>query len=154
MACRLDGTKPFSEPMPTYCQLDPKEHISMEFYLKFKYFHSRKCVRTCRLVKWRLPCLGLNVLSEATDEIHWGIPHTKGKQSGNTTSLMCHNVMQHCDLPQWFSTGRETHWVPDKMAAILQTTFWTIFFLYETWIEFHWNLLSLVQLTTHLYWFR
>ena len=49
MACRLDGAKPLSEPMLTYCQLDPKEHISMTYCLKLKYFHSRKCVWTCRL---------------------------------------------------------------------------------------------------------
>ena len=49
MDCRLDGTKPLSEPMLTYCQLEPREHISMKLYLKFKYFHSRKCIWTCRL---------------------------------------------------------------------------------------------------------
>ena len=49
MTCRLDGAKPLSEPMLIYCQLDPREHISMKFYLKFIYFHSRKCVWTCRL---------------------------------------------------------------------------------------------------------
>ena len=37
MACRLDGAKPLSEPMLIYCQLDPKEHISI-FHLKFEYF--------------------------------------------------------------------------------------------------------------------
>ena len=42
MACRLDGTKPLSESILIYCQLDPKECISIKFYLKFKYFHSRK----------------------------------------------------------------------------------------------------------------
>ena len=49
MACGLDGAQPLSEPMLTYCQLDPKQHISMKFYLKFKYFHSRKCIWTCHL---------------------------------------------------------------------------------------------------------
>ena len=49
MACRLDSAKPLSEPMPTYCQLEPKEHISIKFYLKFKYFHSRKCIWTFHL---------------------------------------------------------------------------------------------------------
>ena len=49
IASRLDGAKPLSEPILTYCQLNPKESISMKFYLKFKYFHSRKCVWTCRL---------------------------------------------------------------------------------------------------------
>ena len=56
MACRLDGTKPLSKPMLTYCQLKPKEHISVKFYLKFKYFRLRKCVWTCRLPKWRPSC--------------------------------------------------------------------------------------------------
>ena len=45
----LDGAWPLSEPMLTYCQADCKEHISIKFYLKFKYFHSRKSVWTCRL---------------------------------------------------------------------------------------------------------
>ena len=49
MACRLDGAKPLSELMLTYYQLDPKEHISMKFYLKFKCFHSRKCIWKCHL---------------------------------------------------------------------------------------------------------
>ena len=49
MTCCLDGAKPLSEPMLIHCQLDPKEHISMKFYLKFKYFHSRKCIWACRL---------------------------------------------------------------------------------------------------------
>ena len=46
MDCRLFGTKPLSEPMmtKTCCQLDPKEHISMKYILKFKSFHSRKCI--------------------------------------------------------------------------------------------------------------
>ena len=49
MACHLDGAKPLSEPMLAYSWLDPKEHILIKFYLKFKYFHSRKCVWICRL---------------------------------------------------------------------------------------------------------
>ena len=63
MACRLDGTKPLSEPMLTYCQLDPKEHISMKFYLKFKYFHSTKMHLNMSSAKCRPFCLSLNVLS-------------------------------------------------------------------------------------------
>ena len=38
MACRLDGAKPLSEPMLTYCELDPKEHISMKFYFESNIF--------------------------------------------------------------------------------------------------------------------
>ena len=62
MACRLFGAKPLSEPMLPYCQLNPKEHISVKFYLKFKSFHLRKCTWKCRLPKWWPFCLGLNVL--------------------------------------------------------------------------------------------
>ena len=43
VACHLFGAKPVSEPMMIYCQLNPKECISMK-YLKFKSFHSRKCI--------------------------------------------------------------------------------------------------------------
>ena len=41
MACHLFCTKRLSEPMMTYCQLDPKEHISMKYFSKFKIFHPR-----------------------------------------------------------------------------------------------------------------
>ena len=53
MACHLFGAKPLSEPMLPYCQLDPKEHISVKLYLKFKSFHSRKCTWKYRLPKWQ-----------------------------------------------------------------------------------------------------
>ena len=49
MAYHLDGAQPLSEPMLTYCQLEPKEDISMKFYLKLKYFLSRKCIWACCL---------------------------------------------------------------------------------------------------------
>ena len=49
MAYRLDDAMPLSELVLTYCQLEPKEHISMKFYLKFTYVHSRKCVWTRHL---------------------------------------------------------------------------------------------------------
>ena len=38
MACRLDSAKPLSEPMLSYCQLHPKEHISMKFYFNSNIF--------------------------------------------------------------------------------------------------------------------
>ena len=49
MAWCLDGSKPLSEPMLTYYQLNHKEHNSITFYLKLKYSHSRKCVWTSRV---------------------------------------------------------------------------------------------------------
>ena len=48
-ASGLFGAKPLSQPMLTYCQEDHKEHISINFYLKFKSFHSRKCIWKCGL---------------------------------------------------------------------------------------------------------
>ena len=44
MACHLFGSKPLSEPMLPYCQLDPKEHILVKIYSKFTRVHSRKNV--------------------------------------------------------------------------------------------------------------
>ena len=38
MACCLFGAKPLFEPMLPYCQLDTKEHISVDIYSKFKSF--------------------------------------------------------------------------------------------------------------------
>ena len=49
MACCLVGAKPLSEPVLKYCQLDPKEHISIKFYVKFKSFHWKKDISKCCL---------------------------------------------------------------------------------------------------------
>ena len=38
MACRLFDAKPLSGPMLPHCQWDPKEHMSVIFYSKFKVF--------------------------------------------------------------------------------------------------------------------
>ena len=38
LACCLFGTKPLSEPMMPYCQLDSTEHISVKFYLNLEVF--------------------------------------------------------------------------------------------------------------------
>ena len=45
MACHLSGTKPLSEPILDYCQLNPWE----KFESKHCNFHSRKCDWKCRL---------------------------------------------------------------------------------------------------------
>ena len=49
MACHLFGTKPLSQPILYYCQLDPKEQTSVKLHSKFRHFHSRKCIWKCRL---------------------------------------------------------------------------------------------------------
>ena len=50
-----------------------------------------------------------------------------------------------------------THWVRDKMAASLQTTFSNAFFsmkMFEFWLKFHWNMFLRVQLTISEHRFR
>ena len=49
MAWRLFGAKPLSEPMMAYCQLDPRKHTSLKYYLRIKNFHSGKCIRNYHL---------------------------------------------------------------------------------------------------------
>ena len=49
MACRLDGTKPLSEPLLECCWLDPWQQTSVQFSSEFKHFHWRKFIWKCRL---------------------------------------------------------------------------------------------------------
>ena len=55
------GDKPLSEPVLTYCQSDPREHISMKHYLKFKCFIQEMHLKM-PFAQRQLFCLGLNVL--------------------------------------------------------------------------------------------
>ena len=56
MACRLFGAKPLPEPMLVNCHLDSWEQISVKFESEFYHFHSRKCIRNCRLPRCRSFC--------------------------------------------------------------------------------------------------
>ena len=58
MACRLVGAKPLPATLMVYCQLDSWEQVSVKFELVFYHLHSRKCIRMCRLPKWRPFCPG------------------------------------------------------------------------------------------------
>ena len=49
MSCRFFGAKPSSESRLSYCQLYPKDLISVAFYLQLKSFQLRKCSWQCRL---------------------------------------------------------------------------------------------------------
>ena len=62
MACRLFGTNPLSEPILSYCQLDPCKQISVKFELKFQQFSFRK-INIEMSAKWGQLCLGPNVLT-------------------------------------------------------------------------------------------
>ena len=58
MACRLLGTKPFTHPMLTFCQLYPKECILMICWLKCASFHPWKCIwnAVCKILAILLWC--------------------------------------------------------------------------------------------------
>ena len=47
MACRLLNAKPLCEPILLYCQLEPKDHTSVKFWLKCILL--RKSIWKCRL---------------------------------------------------------------------------------------------------------
>ena len=67
MACRLFSTKPLSEPMLPYCQLGPKEHISVsEIAFKIQKFSFKKMHWKFSSAKCRPCCPGLNELT------YWG----------------------------------------------------------------------------------
>ena len=59
-------TKPLSEPMLAHCQINPWEHISVNFDSKYTKFSLAKMYQKVSSEKlWQI-CLGLNVLT------HWG----------------------------------------------------------------------------------
>ena len=61
MACGLIGTKPLSEPMLDYCQLDPCEYFN-ENLINVQQFSLKELHVKMSSAKWRPFCLGLNVL--------------------------------------------------------------------------------------------
>ena len=56
--CRPFGAKPLSKPMLVYCQLNPYKQTSVEFWSKYKTFHSRKIHIKISSAKWRPFCPG------------------------------------------------------------------------------------------------
>ena len=105
MACRLISTKPLSEPILPYCQLEPKEHISMKFYLKFKSFHSRKCTG-----KWRPLCLPQCV--NGTGTILVSYLWVKSLKLIWRLSTCRWNLQMCCrNFSTWQGTRASMHWV-------------------------------------------
>ena len=96
MSCRLFGDNPLSKPVMIYCQLDPKEHISMKLYLKFKSFPSRKYMWKCRLQKLQPCCLGLNVYSFVVYLlINW---HSLIKSHYSALATRCRGAQISCPI--------------------------------------------------------
>ena len=44
-----DGTKPLTKPMLIFYELYHWEQISQKIESKYEHFHSRKCIRKCRM---------------------------------------------------------------------------------------------------------
>ena len=63
VACRLFATKPLSEPMLNYCQLDPREQTSIKLCLKFKHFIKENTLEKNCLKKRQPFRLSLNLLN-------------------------------------------------------------------------------------------
>ena len=67
------GTKSLPEPMMTYSQWDPKEHISMKFCWKIsKDFHQKFALKMLS-VKWQPFCSGLIVLRPGKCPLSWAV---------------------------------------------------------------------------------
>ena len=98
MACSLFSTKPLPEPVVTYCQLDPQEHISMKYNLKFKHFHS-----------WKYVCSGLSVLT------HWGQVkwQTLCRQHFQMDFVCADNIFKRILLNEMFCILIQMGFVPD-----------------------------------------
>ena len=62
MACCLFDTKPLSEPMLVYCEMEPWKHIFSEMSIKLQHFSLRK-MKISFANRWSIS-LGLNVLTQ------------------------------------------------------------------------------------------
>ena len=128
MAWGLSITKPLSETMLSYCQLDPYGTYLNDILFKFQTFSFKKVHLK---ILWQPFCLGLNVL--LNDGLaHWCIFVSLG-------------------------LNELTHWGRDKMDAISQTTFSSAFSwmkILEFRLKFHWRLFLRVELTIFQHWFR
>ena len=60
MACHLFATEASTMLMLRYCQLDPKEHISVKLYLKIQNFPSRQMHLKMSSAKWQPLCSSCN----------------------------------------------------------------------------------------------
>ena len=122
MACRLFGAKPLSRPMLPYCQLDPKEHISVIFYVKFKVFIQGNALKNvvCEMVAIfsRSQCVG------------WDC-----------------RCMSTCLWMWWYYNLNSFH--PRQNGSHFADDIFRFIFLNENFFFFivHWNLFRGVQLT-------
>ena len=77
----------------TYCQFDPKEHISMKCYLKIKFSFKKMHFKTS--AKWWPFCFGLNVFTEKL--MNWALV-TPGSFSGFRNTFFLYIVTWYSGL--------------------------------------------------------
>ena len=115
MACRPVGAKTLSKPMLPYCQLEPKEHISIISHAKFKSFHSKNPLEN-------MVCEMASILSRPQykmgGEIYWDIITLKGSIGHfrivmNNQSALCIycTIVLHGETRKWlsFCLNQHTH---------------------------------------------
>ena len=126
MACRLFGTKPLSDPILPYCQLHPKEHISVKFSLKFKVFIKQnalenvvcemvailskpQCVEPClwhqKNVKWKFPFWFYQFRDVAVDMVKTGLGGAAGNKGGIAIRFAYHSTSM-CFVCAHFAAGQ------------------------------------------------
>ena len=99
-----------------------------------------------------LICTGC-IQTEAED----AVPPGNYKFDVKEIELNCSAVKNMVAGKQEMGPQTLTHWGPDKMAAISQTTISNAFSwmkMLEIWYKFHWSLFLRVQLTIFQHWFR
>ena len=97
------------------------EYISMKFYLKFKIFHSTKCLLKMSSRKWRPFCFALNVLS-------WVIYHSLASEltavateAGMTDDISHWGRVTHICVSKLTIIGSDNGLSPDRRQAIIWT---------------------------------
>ena len=129
MSCCLLDTKPLSQPMLPYCQLDPQEQTSVKFESKYKLFHSWKCIWKCHLRNGSHVFQG-QISDEMTTDAIESYSHMKNLSANewhcnsleiilsNTFSLMRQTFQESwCALIRYYSSGWVT--LPWQLGPIL-----------------------------------
>ena len=122
MTCRLDGAKPLSEPMLTNCQLDPKEYVSMKFYLKYQIFSFKKMSLNMSSTNWQPFCAGGDELS--TDPWMKQVTMIKSPRSGVTLCFQSVSAVSASAAAKTFPSHVKTVWAKLLIFGTKNTWVW------------------------------
>ena len=102
-----------------------------------------------------------NITYTNDDHDHWGfiasLGHNELKISISTFHVYTTNIKHLHSNVQSTHLWELTHWGPDKLAAVSQTTVSNALYwmkMYEFRLRFHWHLFLRVQLRIFQHWFR